>query len=388
MPKQKRALVEGDNDGEGYPWKVLKSKSGKAIHVFYGKGGDCTFRLNKEDKKAAPTAGLVLQRIGEHRQEKRKQAEGGGRKKAKASRLSAEAASLASEAESSMKPSGSKEERRVQTEFSHLHTAGRPGRDYEKERRSAEESRERREMEEAFLGIQKMVGEEMNDDGAEMCGVLTAMTSAIFSRFGATGWSPSQKIDAVAELVSNHISDAPKMNMEVLKLLRQQDEEQQQQEDAAAAAEEEEEGPVRPKQRSKTSSFDSSMTKQQYARMRTTELVRKTELEAHQQVVRELQSTVQKQKRLLDKDAAELKKQTRLIKELRLRLPGQGLGHWIRGPLQPPTLDFPQRPRSRMLTRFTPQLPHQETTSAQTSVRMSSLTMADTTAATSQSASR
>ena len=84
MPKQKRALVEGDNDGEGYPWKVLKSKSGKAIHVFYGKGGDCTFRLNKEDKKAAPTAGLVLQRIGEHRQEKRKQAEGGGGKKAKA----------------------------------------------------------------------------------------------------------------------------------------------------------------------------------------------------------------------------------------------------------------------------------------------------------------
>ena len=101
MPPKKRQL-HGPDDGEGHPWKVVRAKEGK-VNVFYGKGGDVTFKLKKEDKKVSPTEQLVLQRIGEYRQDKRKQAEGGGGgKKAKGSRLSAE--------------------------FPHLHTAGRPGR--------------------------------------------------------------------------------------------------------------------------------------------------------------------------------------------------------------------------------------------------------------------
>ena len=72
MPQPKRALVKGDNDGEGHRWKAQKAKDG-AIDVFYGQGWGSKFQLTKADKKTAPTEQLVLQRIAEHR-DKRKQA--------------------------------------------------------------------------------------------------------------------------------------------------------------------------------------------------------------------------------------------------------------------------------------------------------------------------
>ncbi len=48
----------------------MKDK-GAAINVMYGKGWDATFRLKKDDQKA-PTEQLVLQRIAEHRDTKRR----------------------------------------------------------------------------------------------------------------------------------------------------------------------------------------------------------------------------------------------------------------------------------------------------------------------------
>ena len=140
----------------------MKDK-GAAIFVMYGKGWHATFRLKKDDQKTAPTEQLVLQRIAEHRDTKRKQQDddegGGGGKKAKGSRLAAEAAAVTSEAESSMSPSGSKEDRRVQTTFPHLSTPGRLDRDYDAERRSADERKEHRRMAEGFGNIQKIVDE-------------------------------------------------------------------------------------------------------------------------------------------------------------------------------------------------------------------------------------
>ena len=73
--------MEGSDDGEGYRWKALKGK-GDAIDVFYGRGRDSEFQLKKADK-TAPTEQLVLQRIAEHRDAKRKHQDddkgGGGR---------------------------------------------------------------------------------------------------------------------------------------------------------------------------------------------------------------------------------------------------------------------------------------------------------------------
>ena len=162
MPPTKRPIMEGSDDGEGYRWKTLKAKDG-AIDVFYGHDSASRFQLKKADKKTAPTEQLVLQRIAEHRDAKRKQQDddegGGGGKKAKGSRLAAEAAAVTSEAESSMSPSGSKEDRRVQTTFPHLSTPGRLDRDYDAERRSADERREHRRMAEGFGNIQKIVDE-------------------------------------------------------------------------------------------------------------------------------------------------------------------------------------------------------------------------------------
>ena len=157
----KRPLLQGDDGGDGHSWKVVKAQ--KAVNVFYGKGFNSTFTLKKEDQTTAPTEQLVLQRIAEHRDAKRKQQDDdegrGGGKTAKWTRLAAEAAAVTSEAESSMSPSGSKEDRRVQTTFPHLSTPGRPDRDFDAERRSADERREHRRMAEGFGNIQKIVDE-------------------------------------------------------------------------------------------------------------------------------------------------------------------------------------------------------------------------------------
>ena len=211
MPFVKRSVLEGGDDGEGHPWKVVKDK-GAAIFVMYGKGWHATFRLKKDDKKTALTEQLVLQRIAEHRDAKRKQQDddegGGGGKKAKGSRLAAEAAAVTSEAESSMSPSGSKEDRRVQTTFPHLSTPGRLDRDYDAERRSADERREHRRMAEGFGNIQKIVDEEMNEDGSDMCHILKLVAMAIFSQRGGSELGPSspeEKLRLVADLVSSEL---------------------------------------------------------------------------------------------------------------------------------------------------------------------------------------
>ena len=211
MGKQKRPVLEGEDDGEGHSWKVLKANGG-AVDVYYGEGGHAKFQLKKADKKTAPTEELVLQRIAEHRDAKRKQQDddegGGGGKKAKGSRLAAEAAAVTSEAESSMSPSGSKEDRRVQTTFPHLSTPGRPDRDYEAERRSAAERREHRWMAEVFGHTQKLVDEEMDEDGSDMCHILKLVAMAIFSQRGGSELGPSspeEKLRLVADLVSSEL---------------------------------------------------------------------------------------------------------------------------------------------------------------------------------------
>ena len=185
----KRPLLQGDDGGDGHSWKVVKAQ--KAVNVFYGKGFNSTFTLKKEDQTTAPTEQLVLQRIAEHRDAKRKQQDddegGGGGKKAKGSRLAAEAAAVTSEAESSMSPSGSKEDRRVQTTFPHLSTPGRLDRDYDAERRSADERRE---------------------DGSDMCHILKLVAMAIFSQRGGSELGPSspeEKLRLVADLVSSEL---------------------------------------------------------------------------------------------------------------------------------------------------------------------------------------
>jgi hypothetical protein len=44
-----------------------------------------------------------------------------------------------------------------------------------------------------------------------------------------------------------------------------------------------------------------------------------------------------------------LNRKNRLIKELRLRIPGQGLGAWLNAPPKQQQLVFPQTTRSRIL---------------------------------------
>ena len=53
MPFVKRSVLEGGDDGEGHPWKVVKDK-GAAIFVMYGKGWHATFRLKKDVESLEP----------------------------------------------------------------------------------------------------------------------------------------------------------------------------------------------------------------------------------------------------------------------------------------------------------------------------------------------
>ena len=132
----------------------------------------------------------------------------GGGKTAKWTRLAAKAAAVTSGAESSMSPSGSKEDRRVQTTFPHLSTPGRLDRDYDAERRSADERREHRRMAEGFGNIQKIVDEEMDEDGSDMCHILKLVAMAIFSQRGGSELGPSspeEKLRLVADLVSSEL---------------------------------------------------------------------------------------------------------------------------------------------------------------------------------------
>ena len=55
MPPKKRPLLQGDNDGEGYPWKLVKTSGAAGAHVFYGSDGRSMFKLKKGDQKAEPS---------------------------------------------------------------------------------------------------------------------------------------------------------------------------------------------------------------------------------------------------------------------------------------------------------------------------------------------
>ena len=50
MAPPKRALLQGEDDGEGHKWKVLRGRGGE-INVFYGRGSASQLQLRKEDKK-------------------------------------------------------------------------------------------------------------------------------------------------------------------------------------------------------------------------------------------------------------------------------------------------------------------------------------------------
>jgi len=89
-----------------------------------------------------------------------------------------------------MSPSGSKEDRRVQTTFPHLSTPGHPDRDYDAEWQSADERREHRRMAEGFGNTEKLVDEEMDEDGPDMCHILKLVAMAIFSQRGGSELGP------------------------------------------------------------------------------------------------------------------------------------------------------------------------------------------------------
>ena len=59
MGKQKRPVLEGEDDGEGHSWKVLKANAG-TVDVYYGKGGHARFQLKKADKTAPTEAHTIL----------------------------------------------------------------------------------------------------------------------------------------------------------------------------------------------------------------------------------------------------------------------------------------------------------------------------------------
>ena len=63
-------------------------------------------------------------------------------------------------------------------------------RDYDAEWQSADERREHRRMAEGFGNIQKIVDEEMDEGGSDMCHILKLVAMAIFSQRGGSELGP------------------------------------------------------------------------------------------------------------------------------------------------------------------------------------------------------
>ena len=63
-------------------------------------------------------------------------------------------------------------------------------------------------MAEGFGNIQKIVDEEMNEDGSDMCHILKLVAMAIFSQRGGSELGPSspeEKLRPVADLMSSEL---------------------------------------------------------------------------------------------------------------------------------------------------------------------------------------
>ena len=96
----------------------------------------------------------------------------------------------------------------------------------------------------------------------------------------------------------------------------------------------------------RSSYFDRQLTKREYAARRKSLLTAEM---SNQKRIQQLESEARRQQKLHEQCHLDLNRKNRLIKELRLRIPGQGLGAWLNAPPKQQQLVFPQTTRSRIL---------------------------------------
>ena len=76
-------------------------------------------------------------------------------------------------------------------------------RDYDAERRSADERREHRRMAEGFGNIQKLVDEEMDEDGSDMCHILNSLRWPVFRSAAVPSWGRHRRRRSSASLLTS-----------------------------------------------------------------------------------------------------------------------------------------------------------------------------------------
>ena len=190
MSKKKRSVLEGDDDGEGHPWKALKDKT--YCNVFYGAGFHEKLRMQKAEVTSVEA---VKSKIHAHREKKRlAEADGGGGGKGKKAR--AEAAAIAAEAEEGGFAADSQTRDRKSADYMNLDG---PQRDYAAARETTKRNKAaakpmKDELEELREAIANGVG--TGDTGAEeedakeeeaAVDLLSLVAQGIFRRLGETG---------------------------------------------------------------------------------------------------------------------------------------------------------------------------------------------------------
>ena len=224
-------------------------------------------------------------------------------------------------------------------------------------------------MAESFRRVQMAVDEDMDQDGSEMCHILKMLAMAIFSRHNdpTISSSPEEKLTVVADLVSAELQEQMKhhkaamMDGAIGKGIvtasgeNVEEEQQQRQQQREEVEEEEEEEPgvalvitrgILEQPGNRGSYFDMQLTKREYAARRKSLLTAEM---SNQKRIQQLESEARRQQKLHEQCHLDLNRKNRLIKELRLRIPGQGLGAWLNAPPKQQQLVFPQTTRSRIL---------------------------------------
>ena len=171
-------------------------KAQKAVTVFYE---EIQLYVGAEEGDEDRTDRAARPARMRHRDAKRKQQDdggGGGGKKAKGRRLAAEAAAVTRGREQhvAVRP---KEDRRVQTTFPHLSTPGHPTATTtpsgSPRMRGGNIEGWRREK-----NTEKLVDEEMDEDGPDMCHILKLVAMAIFRSAAVRSWGRNHRGEAQA----------------------------------------------------------------------------------------------------------------------------------------------------------------------------------------------
>ena len=208
MAKRKYTYGKGSSEWKN-PGDYYINDKWKCYYTDTGSGHSGRFTVKKalrlsDDFKANPDEVMRVIIAGDQAKRRRDAEAGEGPESKKGKRTAATEALTVAAAAGHMAESP----KRAPAPVTLINLSEGRNRDYDAERLSADERKEHRRMAGSFGNIQKIVDEEMDEDGSDMCHILKLVAMAIFSQRGGSELGPSspeEKLRLVADLVSSEL---------------------------------------------------------------------------------------------------------------------------------------------------------------------------------------